>query len=68
MSREYKTKSKIFNLGDFIADSVAIVVPIWKIPDAIKITAVKFAVDTAITAQDTDYNTIALTDGTNTID
>lgn len=67
MSLTSEIKTKYFQVGDIAADSDAIKHALWYLPRRIKINAVKFAVDTAITAQDTNYNTIALTDGTNTI-
>jgi len=67
MSLGTETRIKYFQVGDIVADSDAIKHALWYLPRRIKITGVKFAVDTAITAQDTNYNTIALTDGTNTI-
>ncbi len=67
MARPYITKSKILNVGDIAADSDAIKIPVWRLPYKIKITAVYFGVDTAITAQDTDYNLCRLTDVTNDI-
>ena len=65
--RSSETKIKLLAIGDYVANSDAIKTPVWVLDHKIKITAVKAAHDTAITAQDTDYNTVALTDGTNTI-
>lgn len=67
MSKQYDLRSVRVALGDFIADSDAIKAIIWRVTEAVKISAVYLGFDSAITAQDTDYNTIAVTDGTNTI-
>jgi len=67
MSLSGEKRVKYFQVGDIVANSDAIKHALWYLPRRIKIAGVKFAVDAAITAQDSDYNTIALTDGTNTI-
>ena len=65
--RSSETRIMTFMVGDYAADSDAIKTALTKLDHAIKITGIKVAHDTAITAQDTDYNTVAITDGTNTI-
>lgn len=67
MSLHGAKRVKVFQVGDIAADSDAIKHALWYLPRRIKIAAVKFAVDTAITAADTNYQEVALTDGTNTI-
>ena len=67
MSLHGAIRTKYFQVGDIVANSDAFKHALWYLARKIKINAVKFAVDTAVAAQDTDYNTIALTDGTNTI-
>lgn len=67
LGSELMYQEETFHLGDFIADSDTIVTPIKKLTKAITITAVKIGADTAITAADTNYNTIALKNGASTI-
>ena len=71
LSSELIRKSIVVNVGDIAADSDAIAHAVFKVPtqytNGILIKRILLSVDTAITAQDTNYNTIAVTDGTNTI-
>lgn len=67
MARDYFTKTKQFHIGDVAIDSDAIKYALWKLPNAIKITAVRVASTVACAAADTNYNTFALTDITDTI-
>lgn len=67
MSLSSEIKTKYFQVGDIVADSDAIKHALWYLPRRIKINAVKFAVDTAITAADTNYQTVQVTDVTNVI-
>lgn len=67
LGTELKRMSKVFNVGDVAADSDAIKVPLFAPPRAITLKKAMLGVDTAITAADTNYQTVALTDGTNTI-
>jgi len=59
------------NVGDIAADSDAIKHCLYKIPAqmtaGITIKRILLSVDTAITAADTNYQTVNITDGTNTI-
>ena len=67
MSLTSELKTKVFRLGAVAIDSDAIKYPLWKLARAIKISAVYLGVDTACAKADTNYNTFALTDITNTI-
>lgn len=67
LGTELEQFSKTFYLHDITADSDALVIPLWKPPYAITIKRILMGVDTAITAQDTHYNKIDITDGTNII-
>ena len=65
--RDYFLKTKTFHVGDIAADSDALLTPLWKAPNAIKIASVKFAADTDAAAADTNYNTLAVKNGSNAI-
>jgi len=67
MSLSSELKTKVMRLGAVAIDSDAIKYPLWKLARAIKISAVYLGVDTACSKADTNYNTFALTDVTNTI-
>ncbi len=64
MSNEYRLKTKTFFIGDLAIDSDAIVYALWTVPNAIKITAARLGVKTAVTKADTNYNTCTLKAGT----
>jgi hypothetical protein len=63
MSKGYELKQKQFPIGTHAANSNAIVYALWTVPHAIKITAARLGVNAAVTAQDTDYNTIEIMNG-----
>ncbi len=65
--RDYFLKTKTFHIGDIAADSDALLTPLWKVPNAIKVASVKFAADTDAAAVDTNYNTLAVKNGSNAI-
>jgi len=67
LGTELERYSKTFFLAEIAADSDALVIPLWKPPYAITIKRILMGVDTTVTAQDTDYNKIDITDGTNII-
>jgi len=58
-------KSQIFNCGDISADSDLIKTPLFRPPRPITVKRIWVGFDTAVTAADTNYQTIAITDGTN---
>jgi hypothetical protein len=67
MGKEYTIKTKEFFIGDLAADSDAIIYPFWTVPHAIKITAARLGVKTAVTKADTNYNTVTLKGGATSI-
>ena len=67
MSRPYVKKTKQFFLVDIDADSDALNSPLWYLETDIKIDKVRFGVDTAVTAADTNYQKVAVTDGSDDI-
>jgi hypothetical protein len=67
LGSELKYFSQIVNVGDIAADSDAIVHALLKPKSAITIKRLLTGVDTAISAADTDYQTLNITDGTNVI-
>lgn len=67
MSLPYVEKQKNFCLGVIAIDSDAIKWPLWINKRKIKITKVRLGADAACSKADTNYNTFALTDVTNTI-
>lgn len=67
MSLTSELKTKVFRLGDILIDSDAIKYPLWKLNRAIKVSACYLGSDTAVSKADTNYNTFALTDITDTI-
>jgi hypothetical protein len=71
LGTELRRFSQIIHVGDMAIDSDAIVNALWKIPAqmtaGVTIKRILMMVDTAVTAADTNYNTYAITDGTNTI-
>lgn len=67
MSLPYVEKQKTICLGVIAIDSDAIKWPLWITKRKIKITKVRLGADTACGKADTNYNTFALTDVTNTI-
>lgn len=62
--RDYYKKTKEFFIGDLAADSDAIIYPFWTVPHAIRITAARLGVKTAVVKADTNYNTVTLKGGT----
>lgn len=57
----------VFALGDVLADSDALVVPLFKAQRRMKITSVLFAADTTATAADTNYQAVAVKNGATTL-
>jgi hypothetical protein len=58
-----KTKTKTIYLGAIAADSDALLKALWKLENAIKITAIRLGVDTTNTKADTNYNTVQVKNG-----
>jgi len=67
MALSSEVKVKTIRIGDIAQDSDAIKYPLWKLKRRIKISAVLLGANVACAAADTNYNTFALTDVTNTI-
>jgi hypothetical protein len=67
MSRPYVKKTKQFCIGDVAQDSDAIKTPLWTLETDIKIVAARLGADTDCSKTDTNYNTFALTDGSDDI-
>lgn len=67
LGNELHRFSKTFYLGDIDADSDALVPPLWNPPRAITIKRILVGLDTDAAKDNTDYQTISITDGTNTI-
>jgi hypothetical protein len=65
--RDFYKKTKEFFIGDLAADSDAIIYPFWTVPNAIRITAARLGVKTAVTKADTNYNTVTLKGGATSI-
>ena len=61
------TKTKVICLGDMAANSDAYAHALWKVENKIRLQSVRFGVAAAITAADTDYQTMALKNGSTTI-
>jgi len=61
--RDQYTKLHTIHLGAIVADSDALLYALWKVENAIKITAVRLGVNTTNTKQDTNYNTVDLKNG-----
>ena len=64
MGKEYYLKTKSLFIGDLAIDSDAIVYALWTVPNAIKITAARLGVKTAVVKADTNYNTCTIKNGT----
>jgi hypothetical protein len=60
MARDYIVKTKNLCVGDIAADSDALLYPVWKVENAIKITAVRLGSKASVAAADTNYNTFYL--------
>lgn len=71
LATELRRQSIVVNVGDLAADGNAFAHALYKVPAqctaGITIKRVLMSVDTAVVAADTNYNTFAITDGTNTI-
>jgi len=67
MSLPYAIKSKVIKIGDYAADSNAIKHPLFANPRKIKVNMVHFGHSVAVTAVDTNYNTIAVVVGATVI-
>jgi len=64
---QYEKKTFEIVVGDIIADASGLTEALWKVPHAIKITSVRFGANATIAAQDTDYQKIAVKNGSNEI-
>ena len=67
MATEYKVKTAHLFCRDTVADSSALLFPLMVVPAKIKITAFRVGASAAITAADTNYNTINLKNGSNIV-
>jgi len=67
MSLHSAIKSKVILCGDYVANSDAIKHPLFTNPRRIKVNEVHFGHSVAITAQDTDYNTLKVMVGATVI-
>jgi hypothetical protein len=67
LGNELERFSIVVNAGDIAANNDAYIVPIFKPPYAITVKRVFIGVDTAIVVHNTEYQTVKLTDGSNTI-
>lgn len=67
MSKGYCLKTKELFIGDLAIDSDAIVYALWTVPHAIKISAIRLGVKTAVTAANTNYNTLSIKNGSVTV-
>ena len=65
--RDRFTKVKTIFLGAIAADSNALTYALWTVENAIKITAIKLGVNTTNTKADTNYNTVAVLNGSTTV-
>lgn len=67
MGREYALKTKTIFIGDIAADSDALLLALWKLDHAIKISAIRIGVKATVTKADTNYNTFQVKDGSNVV-
>ena len=65
--RDRFTKVKTIFLGAIAQDSDALTYALWTVENAIKITAIKLGVNTTNTKADTNYNTVAIKNGSNVV-
>jgi hypothetical protein len=63
----YEKKTKTIPVGAIAIDSDALVWPLWKVPHAIKITAIRLGTNTTMTKADTNYNTFSIKNGSTTV-
>lgn len=61
--RDYYLKTKQIPIGDIAADSDALLYALWKVPNKIKVSAVRIGAKATCTKADTNYNTIDLKNG-----
>lgn len=65
--RDYFLKTKTIHLGAIVADSDALLYALWKVENAIKISAIRLGVNTACAAADTNYNTLEVKNGSTAV-
>lgn len=67
LGSELKRMTQVIHVGAVAADSNAIKTPLWSVAKALTIKRIMLGFNAAVTAADTNYQTIAITDDTNTI-
>lgn len=65
--RDYHLKTKTIHLGAIAIDSDAFLYALWKVENAIKISAIRIGVNTGCAKADTNYNTFAVKNGSTTV-
>lgn len=61
--REYNLQTKHIFVGAIAIDSDALLYALWKVDHAIKISAIRIGVDATCTKADTNYNSLAVRNG-----
>jgi hypothetical protein len=64
VSRDWATYTVNLPVGDIAADSDALLYALLKVPNAVKVTAVRFGCKTSVAKADTNYNTLQIKNGT----
>jgi hypothetical protein len=62
--RDMYLKTKTVNVGAIAIDSDALVWPLWRTPDKVKISAIRLGTNTTMTKADTNFNTFTIKNGT----